>query len=214
MTDTCKACQAELAQLRSEKAAIVARLEAADSITHALDFDPDKNYQVADMANCGRSLMEAIATHRPKYLWNNSPAEIVGDLCNEIEELKTNILALLSNVTRSYGEVRGRVEKFSVHGPDKNFYIYPRLGGKVKCVFVQELHDQAVAAVDKDVVVTGLLKSRIGQFLPYEVEVKKIEVCAPDDSLPTLSSFYGIAPDATGDIASEDFIRGLRDGWH
>ena len=35
MTDTCKACQAELAQLRSEKAAIVAKLEAAQRLRDA-----------------------------------------------------------------------------------------------------------------------------------------------------------------------------------
>ncbi|MES2530436.1 MAG: hypothetical protein V4636_05335, partial [Pseudomonadota bacterium] len=51
-----------------------------------LDFDPDENFTVSDMANVGYSLMNAIKEHRPEYNWNDSPAEIVGDLCNEIEE--------------------------------------------------------------------------------------------------------------------------------
>ena len=60
--------------------------EGVDAINNALDFEPDENHTVADMANVGYSLMQAIKEHRPDYSWNNCPAEIVGDLCNEIEE--------------------------------------------------------------------------------------------------------------------------------
>lgn len=50
-----------------------------------LDFVPNAQHAVADMANIGYSLMQAIKTHRPGYAWNDSPAEIVGDLVDEIE---------------------------------------------------------------------------------------------------------------------------------
>jgi hypothetical protein len=51
-----------------------------------LDFEPDEHHTLADMANVGYSLMQAIKAHRPDYAWNESPAEIVGDLCNELDE--------------------------------------------------------------------------------------------------------------------------------
>lgn len=51
-----------------------------------LDFEPDEQHAVPDMANVGYSLLQAIKLHRPGYCWNESPAEIVGDLCNELEE--------------------------------------------------------------------------------------------------------------------------------
>lgn len=51
-----------------------------------LDFEPDEQHTVADMANVGYSLMQAIKEHRPGYSWNETPAEIVRDLLKEIEE--------------------------------------------------------------------------------------------------------------------------------
>lgn len=51
-----------------------------------LDFEPDEQHTVSDMANVGYALMQAIKEHRPDYCWNDSPAEIVGDLCNELAE--------------------------------------------------------------------------------------------------------------------------------
>lgn len=54
--------------------------------TGGLDFEPDEQHTVADMANVGYALMQAIKVHRPGYCWNDSPAEIVGDLCGELSE--------------------------------------------------------------------------------------------------------------------------------
>jgi hypothetical protein len=51
-----------------------------------LDFEPDDHHSVADMANVGYALMEAIRRLRPGYVWSVSPAEIVGDLLNELDE--------------------------------------------------------------------------------------------------------------------------------
>lgn len=53
-----------------------------------LDFTPDEHHSISDMANVGYSLMEMIKAYRPSYSWNETPAEIVGDLLLEIEELQ------------------------------------------------------------------------------------------------------------------------------
>jgi hypothetical protein len=66
--------------------AILAAAEEGRVITAALDFKPDEHHAIADMANVGYSLMQSIKAHRPDYCWNESPAEIVGDLCDEIGE--------------------------------------------------------------------------------------------------------------------------------
>ena len=65
-------------------AAILALVERVAAMDDALDFEPDARHSVADMANVGYSLMQAIMMHRPDYAWNESPAEIVGDLIEEL----------------------------------------------------------------------------------------------------------------------------------
>jgi len=65
-------------------ATILALVERVAAMDDALDFEPDARHSVADMANVGYSLMQAIKMHRPDYAWNESPAEIVGDLIEEL----------------------------------------------------------------------------------------------------------------------------------
>lgn len=52
----------------------------------SLNFTPDERHSIADMANVGYALLQAIKTHRPAYAWNDCPSEIVGDLAGEIDE--------------------------------------------------------------------------------------------------------------------------------
>lgn len=54
--------------------------------TDSLSFIPDESHSIADMANIGYALLQAIATHRPGYAWSDCPSEIVGDLACEIDE--------------------------------------------------------------------------------------------------------------------------------
>jgi hypothetical protein len=63
---------------------------AAPGVLDDLDFTPDAHYQVADMANVGYELMQAIKVMRPDYCWNDTPAEIVSDLINELDEATTS----------------------------------------------------------------------------------------------------------------------------
>ena len=38
-------------------------------------------------------------------------------------------------------------------------------------------------------------------------------VFPPASTLPSLRDLYGIAPNATGDLTTEEFVRQLRDEW-
>jgi hypothetical protein len=49
-----------------------------------LEFEPNKIFNVADMANVGHDLCKAIEQHRPDFTWNESPAEIVRALIDEV----------------------------------------------------------------------------------------------------------------------------------
>ena len=50
----------------------------------ALDFAPQTSNQIAALANIGYQLLEEIAAYRPAFQWTASPAEIVGELIEEI----------------------------------------------------------------------------------------------------------------------------------
>jgi len=67
-----------------------AQQAAAPDALDDLDFTPDAHHQVADMANVGYELMQTIKALRPDYCWNDTPAEIVSDLINELDEATTS----------------------------------------------------------------------------------------------------------------------------
>ncbi len=59
-------------------------------IDNDLDFEPDAQHAVADMANIGYALMQTIERMVPGYCWNESPTEIVSDLLNERDEARAS----------------------------------------------------------------------------------------------------------------------------
>ena len=130
------------------------------------------------------------------------------------ETTKQNVLILLGHTMHTYGSVTGKVERYNSHGDSKYFYIYPMLGGRVKCIFGEEFQNQASDAVEKMVTVTGKLSYRVNDFFPFEVIVADIESNHTNPQSSSLSSLVGSAPDATGDQSSVDFVNERRDGWH
>lgn len=70
------------------------------SVEDELDFEPDEHHTIADMANVGYSLMQAIKSNCPDYCWGESPAEIVVDLINQRDEA-AGIIPGASQVTES-----------------------------------------------------------------------------------------------------------------
>lgn len=70
----------EVEKLRAEKDAIAIK---AHGYMQELE-------SLRDPAAIGESLMATIARNRPDYVWSESPAEIVSDLLNEIDEVKAS----------------------------------------------------------------------------------------------------------------------------
>lgn len=112
------------------------------------------------------------------------------------------------------GFIEGRLEKINIHDDANTFHIYPDVGPKkVACHFLNSLRDEAIFAVGRKVEVTGVLKYRQGAAFAHAIAVTALEPFPPDDELPTWEDLRGRAPDATGSLSSEAFVRELRDAW-
>ncbi len=113
-----------------------------------------------------------------------------------------------------HGSVRGRLEAINFHGGANNFWIYPFIGPrKVVCRFPEELSDKALGSVKQRAIVKGLLHYKEGARFPHAIDVTDLDLLPSDSVLPTLSQLRGIAPNATDELLSEDFVRRLRDAW-
>ena len=87
-----------------------------------------------------------------------------GDSGVAIDDCMANAFsAVEAQETTSWGTIRGDVERYNTHGQAQWFYLYPKLGGSVKCDFSDELTNDAAASVEKSVSVTGFMRYRPGQ---------------------------------------------------
>jgi len=109
----------------------------------------------------------------------------------------------------AYGSISGML---SVND-DNQYVIYPTLGASYVHCQVDEIKLIKIMApaVDKYVTVTG--KLTYFAHHPSQIEVHEIEIHPDKNELPTLSSFAGIAPDATGNLSTNEFIQNLRNDW-
>jgi hypothetical protein len=114
----------------------------------------------------------------------------------------------------SEGALEGMLDQINVHLGANTFHIYPEIGPrKVTCHFPPRLFDDAVSAVGRRVEVAGTLRYRAGASFPHQVGVAQIEVAPLDHEMPSWEDLRGRAPDATGALMSEAFVRELRDAW-
>jgi hypothetical protein len=112
------------------------------------------------------------------------------------------------------GSIEGMLEQINLHHDANVFHIYPQIGPrKVTCRFPARLYDDAVAAVGRRVEIFGMLHYRLGASFAHQIAVSQIEVFPPESELPDWDDLRGRAPDATGALSSEAFVRELRDGW-
>ena len=136
---------------------------------------------------------------------------IAFDLTEKLTKLIEHDLA---GVDTCEGTIEGTLEQINLHDNANVFRIYPNIGPNVVlCRFGSELRDLAISAIGSTVAVSGLLIYKTGEPFAYEILVSEIDIYPSEDELPTIEDLRGIAPDATGDMASEDFVRALRDGW-
>jgi hypothetical protein len=140
------------------------------------------------------------------------------NICNKAFDFSGKVaetLAIsLSSIESCFTSYEGQLEQINIHNKTNVFYIYPPSGPpKIKCSFNANLYDRAVDAIGRKVLVEGVAKYRALTNFPFEIDVNDIEVYPIDDELPTFEDLRGIAPNATGDKLSEEYIADLRDEW-
>lgn len=124
-----------------------------------------------------------------------------------------NINNALDRGESCFGSVEGALEQINIHSQEKFFTIYPDIGPqKIRCVFPEHLHQDAVKSIEKRVEVNGLLWFRPGSPYPHQINVDKITVQPDDNELPTFDDLLGIAP-FEDERSSEEIIGVLRNGW-
>ncbi len=140
---------------------------------------------------------------------------LVNDVQYEMDEDVTKRVDTALEVDEEcVGFIEGRLEKINIHDDANTFHIYPDVGPKkVACHFPNSLKDDAIFAVGRRVEVTGVLKYRQGASFAHAIAVTALDPFPPDDELPTWEDLRGRAPDATGELSSEAFVRELRNGW-
>jgi hypothetical protein len=112
------------------------------------------------------------------------------------------------------GSIEGMLEQINVHEGANIFHVYPEIGPrKLTCRFPSRLYDDAVSAVGRRVEVSGTLRYRIGATFPHEIMVSNVEAFPAESALPDWEDLRGRAPNATGELSSDVFVRGLRDAW-
>lgn len=141
-----------------------------------------------------------------KLSYNSEDIFIPKNLATKIDDLlgEENIEIMEESIT-------GTLEMVDIHIRNK-IRIYPIIGAKkIDGYFPDDLLETAKAGVNRYVNVEGKFKYKRGQPFPYEVYVTYIEIYPEEDELPTLFDLQGIAPNATGGVSSEEFVRRIRD---
>ncbi len=111
-----------------------------------------------------------------------------------------------------WGSLRGKMLRWDGEEKVNTFFIFPDYGPtKVKCSFSDKIRKQVTAGVDKYVEVYGRMVYKPKSEHPHRMEAERVEpIGEPDVAL--LKRLRDSSPGATGDLSSEDFIKGLRSG--
>jgi hypothetical protein len=127
-------------------------------------------------------------------------------------EIETTAAMVLEEDVVTQSSYKGVLEFINIHGRKNEFRIYPSAGPSfVACAFDVSKLEEAKGAVGNNIRVYGKLIYKARSPFPYRIEVERIQVLQADSDLPGLLSLRGIAPLATGDVSSEEFVRRLRD---
>ncbi len=184
-------------------------IESLGRIVTAIERQSDLSGVDADLLEDIRGLAKPVgkSVANVTLLFNDHRFDLTEKVASKVEYA-------LAVEDECEGVIEGKLEQINLHHGANVFYIYPDVGPRrVTCNFSGKLYDDAVSAVGRRVEVFGTLHYRSGASYPHQVAVSQIEAFPTDDELPDWDDLRGRAPDATGDMTSEAFIRELRDGW-
>lgn len=184
-------------------------IESLDRVTAALTNGHELAGLDADLLEDIRRLTKPVGR-----TVKNAALVFRGQTFKLTQEVSSKVDVALAIDEECEGSIEGKLEQINLHEGANVFHIYPVVGPKkVTCKFPARLYDDAIAAVGRRVEVFGALHYRLGASFAHQIAVSLIEPVPPDSELPDWEDLRGRAPDATGGLSSEDFVRGLRDGW-
>lgn len=126
---------------------------------------------------------------------------------------ETNVRKLLDEEDCSYGGFEGMLDAANIHGRTRRVWLHPKLGPqKVRCDFLPGMTDQIKECFGQYIRVEGFKYFRAQSPFPYRIKVIEFEALEGDEE-SALINLGGIAPGATGDMTSVEFVRAIRDEW-
>jgi len=131
------------------------------------------------------------------------------DIGNSLEEEIDKIVGPDETVQ---GSISGTLELINIHAHANTFRIYPIIGPKkVDCSFKDDQLSNAIAGINRYVNVAGAMRYKRRDKFPYAITNAAIEIYADENELPSIFDLRGMAPNATGNLSSEEFIGKIRD---
>lgn len=123
--------------------------------------------------------------------------------------------ATRSNEQAVINTIDGKLEQINIHNGANTFRIYASSPAvfSVRCRFPQDLLGKVQKSLGEFVSVSGECLYRPGAPFPHRIEVHEMHVLPPSEKLPSLEDLYGIAPEATGDKTTEEFVKESRNAW-
>ena len=190
--------------------------EAARKVLERLDDVADSIRSGDGLDDIDTDLLESFhALAKPVgRLVKNSTIFHNGTALELTAEVNDKLESALATEDECAGSIAGMLEQINLHHDANVFHIYPEVGPKkIMCHFPPRLYEEAISAVGRKVDVFGQLKYRHGASFPHKIAVTSIEAFEREVDLPDWDDLRGRAPDATGELSSEAFVRELRDAW-
>jgi len=108
------------------------------------------------------------------------------------------------------GSVEGKLEMISIHGVPRFTVYHAITRHSIRCKFDTRLFMDVVRnALGERVIVSGIVYFNY-KHEPIRVELENLAILPREDELPSPSEIRGIAPDFTGELTTEEYIRSLR----
>jgi hypothetical protein len=178
-------------------------------VAHALENGEDLSQWDADLLEGIRNLARPVGktVKNITLIFNDHVLDLTPAIAAKVDRA-------LAVDEECEGSIEGMLEQINIHLGANTFHIYPEVGPKkLTCRFPSRLYDDAISAVGRRVEIFGTLHYRTGAQFPHQIAVSQIDIFPPDSELPDWEDLRGRAPDATGGLSSEAFVRELRSGW-
>jgi hypothetical protein len=110
------------------------------------------------------------------------------------------------------GSITGTLDTVKLHNVTA-FEVFPTIGPKrVVCHFKPELKEKVKQGLERYVCAYGRLRYKHWDKFPHAIDASDLDIFPPENELPTLSEFKGIAPDLTGGLEAHEFLERVRNG--